>query len=186
MNTSSLTSGFTPNQTVVNFDIVLLINGFPAAIGELKTPVRNAITWLDAAGDIASYEKSIPEMFVSNVFNFATEGKCYRYGSIGMPVNMWGPWHTPDNKSEGSLADVKVSVADMITREKIMDIFQFFTLFATDKKYVKYKIICRYQQYEAANLIVQRVLAGYPKQGLFGISKVGKSLLMVFAPRNFG
>ena len=44
-------------------DIVLLINGFPIAIGELKTPVRSAITWLDAAGDISAYEKSIPAMF---------------------------------------------------------------------------------------------------------------------------
>lgn len=53
-------------------DIVLLINGFPIAIGELKTPVRSAITWLDAAGDISAYEKSIPAMFVTNVFNFAS------------------------------------------------------------------------------------------------------------------
>ena len=163
-------------------DIVLLVNGFPISIGELKTPVRNAITWLDAASDISSYEKSIPQMFVTNVFNFATEGRCYRYGSVGMPVNMWGPWHTPNHKSEGSLADVKVSIADMITPEKVIDIFQFFTLFATDKKHVKYKIICRYQQYEGANLIVQRVIAGYPKQGLiWHFQGSGKSLLMVFA-----
>lgn len=58
-------------------DIVLLINGFPIAVGELKTPVRSAITWLDAAGDISAYEKSIPAMFVTNVFNFATEGKFF-------------------------------------------------------------------------------------------------------------
>ncbi|MEC0305735.1 HsdR family type I site-specific deoxyribonuclease [Paenibacillus lautus] len=163
-------------------DIVLLINGFPVAIGELKTPVRNSITWLDAAGDIAAYEKSIPGMFVTNIFNFATEGKCYRYGSVCMPIGMWGPWHTPDHKSEGSLADVKISVEDMITPEKVMDIFQFFTLFATDKKYRKYKVICRYQQYEGANLIVERVKAGYPKQGLiWHFQGSGKSLLMVFA-----
>ena len=163
-------------------DIVLLINGFPIAIGELKTPVRNAISWLDAASDIAAYEKSIPAMFVPNVFNFGTEGKCYRYGSVGMPINMWGPWHTATHKAEGSLADVKVSIEDMITPEKVMDIFQFFTLFATDKKYRKYKIICRYQQYEGANLIVQRVCAGYPKQGLiWHFQGSGKSLLMVFA-----
>lgn len=163
-------------------DIVLLINGFPVAIGELKTPVRNSITWLDAAGDIAAYEKSIPSMFVTNIFNFATEGKCYRYGSVCMPIGMWGPWHTPDHKSEGSLADVKISVEDMITPEKIMDIFQFFTLFATDKKYRKYKVICRYQQYEGANLIVERVKAGYPKRGLiWHFQGSGKSLLMVFA-----
>lgn len=163
-------------------DIVLLINGFPLVIGELKTPVRNAITWLDAASDIAAYEKSIPQMFVTNVFNFGTEGKCYRYGSVNMPVNKWGPWHTPTHKTEGGLADVKISVEDMITPAKVMDIFQFFTMFATDKKYRKYKIICRYQQFEGANLIVERVIAGYPKKGLiWHFQGSGKSLLMVFA-----
>lgn len=163
-------------------DIVLLINGFPIAIGELKTPVRSAITWLDAAGDISAYEKSIPAMFVTNVFNFATEGKCYRYGSINMPINMWGPWHTAIHKAEGSLADVKISVEDMISPKNVMDIFQFFTMFATDKKYRKYKIICRYQQFEGANMIVNRVIAGYPKKGLiWHFQGSGKSLLMVFA-----
>ena len=164
------------------FDIVLLINGLPVAIGELKTPVRNAISWLDGAQDISDYEKSVPEMFVPNVFNFASEGKCYRYGSVNMPLTKWGPWHTPDHKAEGSLADVKISVADMITPEKVMDIMQFFTVFSTDKKHRKIKVICRYQQYEAANLMIDRVKAGYPKQGLiWHFQGSGKSLLMVFA-----
>ena len=114
-------------------DVVLLINGFPIAIGEFKTPVRSAITWVDAASDILNYEKSIPQMFVTNVFNFATEGKAFRYGAINTPLNLWGPWHTADHKIEGSLANVKISIEDMITPEKVMDIFQFFTLFATDK-----------------------------------------------------
>lgn len=163
-------------------DIVLLINGFPIAIGELKTPTRNAITWLDGAGDISAYEKSIPQMFVTNIFNFASEGKCFRFGSVGMPINIWGPWHTPENKAEGTLADVQRSILSMIKPEIIMDIFQFFTVFATDKKYRKYKIICRYQQYEGANLIVDRVKAGYPKKGLiWHFQGSGKSLLMVFA-----
>ena len=163
-------------------DLVLLINGFPVAIGELKTPVRNAISWLDGAQDIADYEKSIPEMFVPNVFNFASEGKCYRYGSVNMPLTKWGPWHTPDHKAEGSLADVRISIADMLTPEKVVDIMQFFTLFSTDKKHRKIKIICRYQQYEAANLIVERVKENKIKQGLiWHFQGSGKSLLMVFA-----
>lgn len=163
-------------------DIVLIINGFPVVVGELKTPVRNAITWLDGASDISDYEKSLPALFTTNIFNFASEGKCYRYGSINMPINMWGPWHTADHKSEGTLTDVKISAADMLTPAKVMDIFQLFTLFATDKNFRKYKIICRYQQYEGANLIVDRVLAGYPKKGLiWHFQGSGKSLLMVFA-----
>ncbi|MBO6233481.1 MAG: HsdR family type I site-specific deoxyribonuclease [Clostridia bacterium] len=163
-------------------DVVLLVNGIPMVIGELKTPVRSAISWADGASDILDYEKSIPQMFVTNVLNFATEGKCFRYGAINAPINLWGPWHTLENKNEGTLADVKAAIEDMLTPERVMDIFQFFTLFATDKKYRKYKIISRYQQYEGANAIVERVINGYPKKGLiWHFQGSGKSLLMVFA-----
>ena len=163
-------------------DIVLLINGFPVSVGELKTPARSSVTWLDGAGDISAYEKSIPQMFVTNVFNFASEGKCFRYGAVCRQINDWGPWHTPENKHEGTLADVQRSVASMFRPEIVMDIFQFFTVFSTDKKLRKKKIICRYQQYEGANLIVERVKAGYPKKGLiWHFQGSGKSLLMVFA-----
>jgi type I restriction enzyme R subunit len=171
-----------PKEDAKRLDLVLLINGFPVAIGELKTPVRKSITWLDGANDIAAYEKSIPQMFVTNVFNFASEGKAYRYGAVGAPADIWGPWHTPKKKTEGSLADVKRSIQAMIKPEIVMDLLQFFTLFATDKKHRKYKIISRYQQYEGANLIVERVKAGYPKKGLiWHFQGSGKSLLMVFA-----
>ena len=163
-------------------DIVLLINGFPVSIGEVKTPVRASISWLDGAQDINAYEKSIPQMFVTNIFNFATEGKCYRYGSVCMPAAKWGPWHSTDDKSDGTLAAVQTGVKDMITKEKVLDLFQFFTLYTTDSKYRKYKVIARYQQYEGANMIVERVRAGYPKQGLiWHFQGSGKSYLMEFA-----
>jgi type I restriction enzyme R subunit len=64
----------------------------------------------------------------------------------------------------------------------VLDILQNFTLFATDKKHRRIKIICRYQQYETANKMVARVVKGYPKKGLiWHFQGSGKSLLMVFA-----
>lgn len=165
------------------FDVVLLVNGLPLVIGEAKTPVRPAVTWVDGASDIHNgYEKSVPQMFVPNVFSFATEGKCYRYGSIRMPIELWGPWHVPENKSEGTMADVQRAVKSMLKPEIVLDILQNFTIFATDKKHRRIKIICRYQQYEAANLMVERVVSGSPKKGLiWHFQGSGKSLLMVFA-----
>jgi type I restriction enzyme R subunit len=165
------------------FDVVLLVNGFPLVIGEAKTPVRPAVTWVDGASDIHNgYEQSVPQMFVPNVFSFATEGKCYRYGSVRMPIDIWGPWHEAGNKSEGTLTDVQRSIRAMLQPHIVLDILQSFTLFATDKKHRRIKIICRYQQYEAANLLVTRVVNGYPKKGLiWHFQGSGKSLLMVFA-----
>ncbi|EFQ23128.1 type I site-specific deoxyribonuclease, HsdR family [Aminomonas paucivorans DSM 12260] len=165
------------------FDIVLLVNGIPLVIGEAKTPVRPAVTWMDGASDIHDgYEQTVPQMFVPGVFSFATEGKRYRYGSVRMPLELWGPWHEGDNKAEGTLADVQRSLRSMLHPRVVLDILQHFTLFATGKKHRRIKIICRYQQYEGANLMVARVVRGYPKKGLiWHFQGSGKSLLMVFA-----
>ena len=168
------------------FDIVLLVNGIPLVIGEAKTPVRPAVTWLDGAGDIHDvYEKATPQMFAPNVFSFATEGKRYRYGSVRMPTGIWGPWYESreyGGRSEGGLADVRRSVRSMLRPSVVLDILRNFTLFATDKKHRRVKIICRYQQYETANMMVARVVKGFPKKGLvWHFQGSGKSLLMVFA-----
>lgn len=163
-------------------DVVLLINGFPVAIGEMKSPVRPAISWIDGAEDILNYEKSIPEMFVTNIFNFATEGKCFRYGAINAPVTLWGPWYADIPHEEGDFAKAQKSAGSITRKAVILDLFRYFTLFSTDKHNRKIKVVCRYQQYEGANLIVNRVKAGYPKKGLiWHFQGSGKSLLMVFA-----
>lgn len=163
-------------------DIVMLINGFPVILGEMKTPMRPAISWVDGAQDIGKYEKSIPQMFVTNIFNFASEGKFFRYGSVCAPVTVWGPWFAGIEHKEGAIADVQNSVKSIMKPETVLDLFRYFTLFSTDKRNRKIKVVCRYQQYEGANMIVERVKAGYPKKGLiWHFQGSGKSLLMVFA-----
>ncbi|HPH28487.1 MAG TPA: type I restriction endonuclease subunit R [Pseudomonadota bacterium] len=165
------------------FDVVFVVNGLPLVIGEAKTPTRSAVTWFDGAHQVSeSYEKEIPAMFVPNVFSFATEGKRLRYGSIRMPIDLWGPWRDDDHQDEGELRHVRATVESLLRPGVVLDILQNFTLFATDKKHRRIKVICRYQQYETTNKIVARVVAGYPKKGLiWHFQGSGKSLLMVFA-----
>jgi type I restriction enzyme R subunit len=170
-------------------DMALLINGIPVVIAEFKTPVRPAISWLDGAVQIHDdYENSIPELFVPNIFSFATEGKTFRYGSIRMPLEIWGPWR--DESKNGvkalgelfGLKEVEVAVESMLKPSVILDILEHFTIFATDKRNRCIKIISRYQQYEGANLIVKRVKEGIVKKGLiWHFQGSGKSLLMVLA-----
>jgi type I restriction enzyme R subunit len=168
---------------VKRFDVVFLVNGLPVVIGEAKTPTRSAVTWFDGAFQVNEiYERQVPAMFVPNVFSFATEGKAFRFGSIRMPIEMWSPWRTRENEPEGSLADVRRSVESMLRPEVVLDFLQSFTLFATDKKHRRIKVICRYQQYFTTNQLIERVVKGYPKKGLiWHFQGSGKSLLMVFA-----
>jgi type I restriction enzyme R subunit len=167
-------------------DLVLLVNGFPLVLIEAKTPTRSAVSWVDGAVQVHDdYEKYVPELFVCNVFSVATEGKEYHYGSLGLSVKDWGPWNLDVDGGDSQrhpLHGLKLAAESMLRPHVVLDILSSFTLFATDKKQRRIKIICRYQQYEAANKIVERVLAGYPKKGLiWHFQGSGKSLLMVFA-----
>ena len=164
-------------------DLVLLVNGLPLVVIEAKTPVRKAVSWLDGALQLhEDYEKNVPELFVANVLNVATEGKELMYGAVRMPVNLWGPWRGEDEATPGTLAGLKAAVNGLLQPRVLLDILSHFTLFATDKKKRRIKVVCRYQQYEAVNLIVQRVVAGKPRKGLiWHFQGSGKSLLMVFA-----
>ncbi len=167
-------------------DLMLLVNGLPLVLIEAKTPTRAAVSWVDGALQVHDdYEKAVPELFVCNVFSVATEGKEYHFGSLGLPVKDWGPWNLDadgGDEKRHPLHGLKLAAESMLRPHVVLDILASFTLFATDKKQRRIKIICRYQQYEAANKIVERVLAGAPRKGLiWHFQGSGKSLLMVFA-----
>ena len=143
------------------------------------------MTWVDGAAQIQDdYEANIPTVFVPNVFSFATEGKTFRFGSIKMPLELWAPWRESEENGLSGLAEVETAVRNLLQPAVVLDILQNFTIFATDKKHRKIKIICRYQQYYTANRIVERVVTGRIKKGLiWHFQGSGKSLLMLFAAR---
>lgn len=168
-------------------DIVFLINGMPIVIGEAKTPIRPSISWLDGANEIHNiYENAVPQLFVPNVLSFATEGKELFYGAIRCPLEFWAPWRLTDEESALAktlgLAEIGKELSDLLKPARLLDIMQNFSLFTTNKKKQRMKVIPRFQQYEGANKIVERVVDGRIKKGLiWHFQGSGKSLLMVFA-----
>lgn len=176
---------FRAGKTEKRADLVLLVNGMPLVIIEAKTPVRSSESWLDGALQInEDYEKNVPELFVPNVFSVATEGKEYRYGSVRMPVEMWGPWRLEDDDTLPSMEKVEKAVTSMLRPSMVLDMLTSFTAYATHKGKQRIKIIARYQQVDGVNKIVDRVIAGRPRKGLiWHFQGSGKSLLMLFAAR---
>ena len=176
---------FRAGKTEKRADLVLLANGVPLVLIEAKTPVRSSQSWLDGALQVHDdYERNVPELFVPNAFSVATEGKEYRYGSIRLPVEFWGPWRLEDDDALPSMAQVEQAVTSMLRPKVVLDLLANFTSYATHKGKQRIKIVARYQQYEGANKLVERVVAGQPKKGLiWHFQGSGKSLLMLFAAR---
>ena len=166
-------------------DIVLFINGIPVVIGEAKTPIRPSVSWLDGAYEINEvYENTIPQLFVPNILSFSTEGKQFYYGSIRCPLDFWAPWKLEDESlaNKLGLGEIGNELNDLLKPSRLLDILQNFSLFSSNKKKQRTKVIPRFQQYEGANKIVERVKEGKIKKGLiWHFQGSGKSLLMVFA-----
>lgn len=168
-------------------DIILFINGIPVVVGEAKTPIRPSVSWLDGAHEIHQvYENAVPQLFVSNILSFATEGKELFFGGIRTPLEFWAPWRLEDEDESLArrlgLGEIGKEMGDLLHPKRLLDILQNFSLFSTNKKKHRIKIIPRFQQYEGANKIVERVKEGRIKKGLiWHFQGSGKSLLMVFA-----
>jgi type I restriction enzyme R subunit len=187
-NTYTVTNQFRIHHRETKIpDVVLLINGIPVVVGEAKTPIRPSVSWLDGAHEIhAIYENSVPQLFVPNILSFATEGKELFYGAIRCPLEFWSPWRKEDDNNQVAralgLSEVGTELNDLLSPARLLDIMRNFSLFTTNKKKQRSKVIPRFQQYEGANKIVARVKEGRIKKGLiWHFQGSGKSLLMVFA-----
>jgi len=168
-------------------DIVMLINGIPVVVGEAKTPIRPSVSWLDGAHEIHDvYENIVPQLFVPNILSFATEGKELYFCAIRSPLQYWAPWRLEGDDDALAkrlgLSEIGKELSDLLSPARLLDILQNFSLLTSDRKKRRIKVIPRFQQYEGANKIVQRVKEGRVKKGLiWHFQGSGKSLLMVFA-----
>jgi len=167
------------------FDVVLWVNGFPLVVGELKTPVSLKVSWMKGATEVAEhYEPGWPAFFVPDAVNFATEGKEFKYAGVGTPVQHWETWGA--NGEMPRLAHMLAAATDMLTPGKVLDLVSDYTLFELpaddDGTTTLRKLVARYTQYEAVNLIVDRALDPTKRKGLiYHTQGSGKTLAMVFA-----
>ena len=164
-------------------DIVLFVNGIPLVDIETKSPVRESQSWADGASQISDdYESSIPELYASNVFNAATEGKELWYGAIGSAwEEFWEQWKS--NESDSLFTDISKRIETLFSSQTVLEMLQWYTAFVTEFG-KRIKMIVRFPQYEAINLILKRVEDNKIKQGLiWHWQGSGKSFLMTLAAR---
>lgn len=177
------------------FDLVLYVNGIPIVVGEVKTPVRPAISWEDGAAEFSGTDKHYwhnqSAFFVPNLLCFASEGKTFAYGAINAGFKDWMPWYSTEDGDiiPKDLSTVLSSAERLLAPQTLLEILQSFALYSMSKPTKtsaakKIKLLPRYPQYEAAKQIVERVKGGLVRKGLiWHFQGSGKSLLMLYAAK---
>lgn len=163
-------------------DVVVHINGIPVVVIELKSPLNGKDKSGEAFDQIRQYERDIPRLFFSNVFNIVSDGTNCLYGATGSPSKFYGAWGDPfPGKADEFTDALSKGLWSLLDPSRLLDLIAHFVVFEATRT-GKIKKVCRYQQFRAVNKIVSRIIEGKHRRGLIWHTQgSGKSLTMVFA-----
>lgn len=165
-------------------DMVVMVNGLPLVVVELKSAVSEDASIDDAYKQIKNYQQSVPSLFSYNAFNVISDMSETRAGTITAKQDRYMEWKTVDGSYETTLvADYRTFFLGMFQQQRLLDILQNFICF--DKNQGKYaKILTAYHQYYAVGKALQRTRTAVEGNGKIGVfwhtQGSGKSLSMVF------
>ncbi|BAY41799.1 type I site-specific deoxyribonuclease, HsdR family protein (plasmid) [Nostoc sp. NIES-2111] len=192
-NTFTVTNQFkVESQQSRTPDIVIFINGIPLVVIEAKKPFTAKDKTGEAFEQIKQYERDIPRLFYSNVFNIITNGVNVLYGATGSSSAYWGAWSEEKKTAPVTFKnELEKQLWYLLEPSRLLDILAHFIIFEKREQKVTKKV-CRYQQFRAVNKIVDRVIAPlkpdpkqpnrkYRKGLIWHTQGSGKSLTMVFA-----
>lgn len=165
-------------------DLVVMVNGLPLVVMELKSPSNEGVGENDAYNQIKAYQRQIPCLFVYNAFNVISDMLTTRAGTLTAKQERYMEWKTRNGEYESAaVADYATFFQGIFQKERLLDLVQNFLCF--DKADGKaWKILGAYHQYFAVNKALSRTrdaVRGNGKIGVFWHTQgSGKSFSMLF------
>lgn len=195
-------------------DIVLFVNGIPVVVVEAKspyiaTPLEDAVNQLQRYANrrrelgVVDVNEGNEQLFHYSQFVVATCGEQARVGTFSSLAVHYLAWKDTSpvpmadvaaelGKEPKALSQQEMLVAGMLRPALLLDIIRHFTFFM-EVGGRTIKGVCRYQQFRAVHLAVQRLLTGktrredgeHDRRGgiIWHTQGSGKSLTMVFLVR---
>jgi type I restriction enzyme R subunit len=184
-------------------DIVLFVNGIPLAVVECKkgsetcaNPMQEAFVQLQRymrrrkETEAAGLKEGEPRLFHSNLLLIRSAGLEADYGTITSGDEHFHAWKTLYPRDDAAHAGMNAQqqlIAGMLTRANLLQILRTSSVFMDTDGGSRVKVVCRYQQFRAANKIVERLRTGATAVERSGVvwhtQGSGKSLTMVFLAR---
>lgn len=178
-------------------DVVLLINGLPLVVIELKNASDEHATIEKAFNQLQNYKEAIPQLFYYNALLIASDGHDAKAGSLTAGWSRFMAWKSADGKTEerGTIPQIVTLCNGMLGPDTLLDLIKQFTVFEKNKSedsntgqllVVTIKKIAAYHQYYAVNKALASTKKASSENGsrkagvIWHTQGSGKSLSMVF------
>lgn len=150
-------------------DVVLLVNGLPLVVIELKNPADENATVQKAFTQLQNYKKAISNLFFYNGVLVASDGLDAKMGSLTAGWPRFMAWKTVDGMKEdkSTVPQIETLINGMLRPDVLLDLVKQFTVFEKAKKedsqtgltsVETVKKIAAYHQYHAVNKAVESTL----------------------------
>lgn len=177
-------------------DVLVMVNGMPMGLLELKNPATGHATLKSAWNQIQTYRHDIPSVFIPNVVSVISDGTSAAMSSYGGAFEHYAPWKTIHGREVVSnLPALEVLIKGVFEPKRFLDLLQNFIVFSdetvSDKvtgqpTRVLVKRVAKYHQYWAVNATVESTVQASRPDGdrrggvVWHTQGSGKSFEMVF------
>lgn len=165
-------------------DMVVMVNGLPLVVVELKSATAEDTTIDEAYKQIKNYQQSIQSLFNYNAFNVISDMSETKAGTITAKQERYMEWKSIDGEHVSTLvADYRTFFIGMFQQQRLLDILKNYICFEHKEGKIL-KILAAYHQYFAVGKVMVRTKAAVSGDGKIGVfwhtQGSGKSLSMVF------
>src|SRR5690606_7246308 len=117
-------------------DVVLIINGLPLVVIELKNATDENATTQKAYQQLVTYKHTIPSLFHYNALVVASDGHDAKAGTITSDWSRFMTWKGPDQKKQKRRpqAEMVMMINEMLAPEVLLDLVKQFIVFEKVKK----------------------------------------------------
>lgn len=146
-------------------DVVLLVNGLPLVVIELKNPTDEHATVRKAYDQLQNYKQEVPQLFYYNALLVASDGIEARTGSLTAGFSRFMRWKTVDGIREDDrmIPQIETLIKGMLRPDVLLDLIKQFTVYEKSesadehglKQIQTVKKIAAYHQYHAVNKAVE-------------------------------
>ena len=149
-------------------DVVILINGLPLVVIELKNPADENATVQKAYTQLQNYKTAVPQLFFYNALLVASDGIEARAGSLTAGFSRFMKWKTVDGmrEDEKTVPQIETLVRGMLRPDVLLDLIKQFSVFEKNQsedenglvQIETVKKIAAYHQYHAVNKAVESTI----------------------------
>lgn len=177
-------------------DVLVMVNGMPLALLELKNPANEQATLKSAWNQIQTYRNDIPSVFVPNAVTVISDGTSAALSSYSGAFEHYAPWKTIGGGDVVTdRPSLEVLIRGVFEPNRFLDLLRNFIVFSdetvTDKATGQptralVKRVAKYHQYWAVNTAVESTVQASSPDGdrrggvVWHTQGSGKSFEMLF------